>query len=293
MTNAGPPRIFDRAAYRQRRARAVVRGGDLFLAQEAAGHMVERLSAINRRFTNGLDLHSRERVFPTLKVAAQSWTRMGFFDDRPTVVADEEALPFADESFDLVTSVLSLHAVNDLPGTLVQIRRALQPDGLFIAALFAGETLQELRLAFAAAEAETLRGASPRVAPFADVRDLGGLLQRAGFSLPVADIERVNVRYRDIATLFADLRALGETNVLTGRRSQLLSRRTLSAALREYAMRFAADDGRVTATFEIAFLTGWAPHEGQQKPLAPGSAKARLADALGAIEHSAGEKPER
>jgi SAM-dependent methyltransferase len=285
-----PPRIFDRAAYRARRARALIRDGDLFLAQDAAAHIVERLSAVNRRFAHGLDLHSRERVFPTLKAAAKSWTRMGFFDDRPSVVADEEALPFADESFDLVVSVLSLHAVNDLPGTLLQVRRALRPDGLFIAAMFAGETLHELRFAFSAAEAETLGGASPRVAPLADVRELGGLLQRAGFALPVADIERTNVRYRDIATLFADLRALGETNVLAGRRPQFLARRTLNALVREYSTRFGSDDGRVSASFEIAFLTGWAPHEGQQKPLAPGSAQARLADALGTVEQAAGEK---
>jgi SAM-dependent methyltransferase len=288
--SSGPPLIFDRAAYRARRARALLRGGDLFLAQDAAGHMVERLGAINRRFAHGLDLHSRERVFPTLKVAAQSWTRMGFFDDHPSVVADEEALPFAEESFDLVTSLLSLHAVNDLPGALVQIRRILKPDGLFIGAMFAGGTLNELRLAFAAAEAETLGGASSRVAPFADVRELGGLLQRAGFALPVADIERVSVRYRDIATLFGDLRALGETNVLTGRRAAFLGQRTLEALLREYSACFSTDDGRFLASFEIAFLTGWAPHEGQQKPLAPGSAKASLAEALGTVERSAGEK---
>jgi len=288
--SSGPPRIFDRAAYRARRARALIRGGDLFLAQDAAAHIMERLSAINRRFTHGLDLHSRERVFPTLKAAAQSWTRMGFFDDRPSVVGDEEALPFADESFDLVVSVLSLHAVNDLPGTLVQIRRALRPDGLFIAALFAGETLHELRTAFAAAEADTLGGASPRVAPFADVRELGGLLQRAGFALTVADVERVNVRYRDIATLFSDLRALGETNALAGRRAEFLPRRTLQALIDEYAARFSSVDGRFAANFDIGFLTGWAPHEGQQKPLAPGSAKASLADALGTVERSAGEK---
>jgi SAM-dependent methyltransferase len=252
--------------------------------------MVERLSAINRRFAHGLDLHSRERVFPTLKAAAQSWTRMGFFDDRPSVVGDEEALPFAEESFDLVTSVLSLHAVNDLPGTLVQIRRILKPDGLFVAAMFAGDTLHELRLAFTAAEAETLGGVSPRVAPFADVRELGALLQRAGFALPVADIERVSVHYRDIMTLFSDLRSLGETNALAGRRPAFLSPRTFEALLREYSSRFIAHDGRFQASFEIAFLTGWAPHEAQQKPIAPGSAKTSLAEALGTVERSAGEK---
>jgi len=288
---SGPPRIFDRHTYRARRARASKSGGDIFLAAEAAGHIAERLGAINRRFACGLDLHSRASVFPTLEPFAADWVRTGFASDRPSVIADEEALPFGDGSFDLVTSVLSLHAVNDLPGTLVQIRRLLKPDGLFIAALFGGETLRELKLSFAAAEAESSGGASPRVAPFADVRDLGGLLSRAGFALPVADVEHLTVRYRDLTRLFADLRALGETNVLAGRSSRFLSRGTLQAVGREYAARFSDADGRFAATFDIAFLTGWAPHESQQKPLAPGSAKTRLADALGTKELPTGEKP--
>jgi hypothetical protein len=179
--------------------------------------------------------------------------------------------------------------VNDLPGARLQLRRLLKPDGLFIAALFGGETLKELRAAFAAAEDETLGGASPRVAPFADVRVLGGLLQRAGFTLPVADVERTVVRYRDLSRLFGDLRALGETNVLASRRSQALSARTLVAVAGEYQSRFGDAEGRLPATFEIVFLTVWAPHESQQKPLRPGSAKARLSDALGSIEQSAGE----
>ena len=288
---SGPPRIFDRRTYRARRARAERSGSDIFLAQEAASHIAERMAAINRRFAHGLDLHSRARVFPTLEPFAESWVRTGFAWDSPSVIADEEALPFGDCHFDLVTSVLSLHAVNDLPGTLVQIRRALRPDGLFIAALFGGETLHELKLAFAAAEADTSGGASPRVAPFADVRDLGGLLSRAGFALPVADVEHLTVGYRDLTRLFTDLRSLGETNVLAGLSARFLSRRTLEAMGREYAARFSDSDGRYTATFDIAFLTGWAPHESQQKPLAPGSAKARLADALGTKELPAGEKP--
>jgi SAM-dependent methyltransferase len=289
--SAGPPRIFDRQAYRRRRERAVGLNGDIFLAQDVAGHLAERLGAINRHFVRGLDLHSRAAVFPTLRPFADSWVRTGFAWDHPGVLADEEILPFADDSFDVVTSVLSLHAVNDLPGTLVQIRRVLKPDGVFIAGLFGGETLQELKLAFAAAEAEILGGASPRVSPFGDVREIGGLLQRVGFALPVADVERTIVRYRDIARLFEDLRALGETNVLVGRRSEVLSRRMLHAATAEYASRFADAEGRATATFDIVFLTGWAPHESQQKPLAPGSAKSRLADALGAEEKPTGEKP--
>ena len=253
--------------------------------------MAERLGAINRRFARGLDLHSRAAVFPTLQPFANSWVRTGFAWDRPTVVGDDEMLPFVENSFDVVTSVLSLHSVNDLPGTFVQIRRVLKPDGVFIAGLFGGETLQELKLAFAAAEAEITGGVSPHVSPFGDVRELGGLLQRAGFALPVADVERTMVRYRDIARLFADLRALGETNVLVGRRSGFLSRRMLQAVTAEYASRFADAEGRVAATFDIVFLTGWAPHESQQKPLAPGSAKSRLADALGTEEKPTGEKP--
>jgi SAM-dependent methyltransferase len=265
--------------------------GDLFLAQESAGRIAERLGAVNRTFARGLDLHSREAVFPTLQPCAQGWVRTGFAWDNASVIAAEEAIPFADESFDLVTSVLSLHVVNDLPGTLVQIRRVLKPDGLFVAALFAGETLRELRLAIAAAEAEIYGGASPRVAPFADVRDLGALLQRAGFTLPVADVERLTVHYRELSRLFADLRGLGETNTLAGRRKKFISRPFLQKLKAEYATRFVDDEGKFAATFEIVFLTGWAPHENQPKPLAPGSAKARLADALGTDEHSAGEKP--
>ncbi len=275
-----PLRIFDRGAYRARRARAARLAGDIFLAEDAAAQIAFRLGAVNRHFKLGLDVHSRARIFPTLQPVAEAWVRMGFTCDAPSVIADDEALPFADASFDLITSVLGLHAVNDLPGVLWQIRRILKPDGLFIAALFGSDTLKELRVAFAAAEETTLGGASPRIAPFADIRDLGGLLQRAGFALPVADVERTIVEYRELSGLFADLKALGETNVLTGRRGQVLSRRTLQAVVREYQQRFGDAQGRFPASFEIVYLTGWAPHESQQKPLAPGTAKARLADAL-------------
>ena len=286
----GPPRIFDSLAYRARRARATRRNGDIFLAEEAAGHLAERLGAINRRFTSALDIHSREPVFAALQPFAGNWVRTGFAPDNPAAIADQEALPFAEGSFDLVTSVLSLHATNDLPGALVQIKRVLKPDGVFIGALFGGQTLQELRIAFAAAEGDILGGISPRVAPFGDVRDLGGLLGRAGFAFPVADVERTVVRYRALARLFTDLRALGETNVLTGRSTTFLSPRILETLTREYSERFTDSKGRFLATFDIVFLTGWAPHESQQKPLAPGSAKTRLAEALGAKEISAGEK---
>lgn len=288
-----PPRIFDRPAYRARRARA---RGEAFLAAQAAAHIAARAGAVNRTFLRALDLGSRAEAFAALRGCAASWVRTTHgvaAAQEACVIADEELLPFAPESFDLIVSVLSLHAANDLPGALLQIRRALKPDGIFLAALFGGETLSELRQAFAAGEANASGGVSPRVSPFADVRDLGGLLQRAGFALPVADVERTIVRYRDLGTLFADLRALGETNVLRERRRTFLSRRALASVTEEYAARFADPDGRFRASFDIVYLTGWAPHESQQKPLAPGSAKARLADALGTKELPTGEKPFR
>lgn len=245
-----PPQIFDRAAYQARRARARRKGDDIFLADEAAAHIAERLSGMKRQFGRGLDLGSRK--LGPYTAHAKEWVK---FTD------DEEALPFGEKSFDLVISILSLHAVNDLPGALVQIRRALKPEGLFLAALFGGETLNELRTAFAVAESEVTGGMSPRVAPFADVRDLGALLQRAGFAKPVADVERTIVRYRELRSLFADLRALGETNVLAGRRATMLSRRLLAAVTSEYTSRFADTDGKLRATFDIVYLTGYAPSE--------------------------------
>jgi SAM-dependent methyltransferase len=205
-------------------------------------------------------------------------------------VADEEALPFRDASLDLVVSALALQFVNDLPGALLQIRRALKPDGLFLAALLGGGTLTELRQAFAAAESDVEGGVSPRVAPFADLRDLGALLQRAGFALPVTDTDHLIVRYNTVFGLTHDLRRMGATNALLDRRRAPLKRATLMRMAEIYAQRFADADGRVRATFEIVWLSGWAPHPRQQQPLKPGSASTRLADALGTPEISAGEK---
>jgi hypothetical protein len=190
----------------------------------------------------------------------------------------------------LVTSLLSLQNVNDLPGSLTQIRQILRPDGFFLACLLGGATLTELRQSFTLAEAELEGGASPRVAPFADLRDLGHLLQRAGFALPVTDVDTVVVRYADPFGLFRDLRAMGLSNALADRRRTPLRRATLFRAAEVYAQRFSDPDGRVRATFELVWLSGWVPHESQQKPLRPGSAQTRLADALGAHEESAGEK---
>ncbi len=280
MSASQPHRIFDRRAYRQRRRRFRGTESDLILLKETAEQIAARIASINRRFAHALDLNSRKQSFDHLQNAAGSWTRAGFDPAAADAIADDELVPFADESFDLVTSILSLHLVNDLPGALIQIRRVLKPDGLFLAALFGGETLRELRFAFAAAEAATAGGASPRVAPFADVRDLGGLLQRAGFALPVADIDRTTIRYREPMRLLFDLRALGETNILVQRRPNFTSRGLMHAVLGEYVQHFGDDQKRVPATFDIVYLTGWAPHESQQKPLRPGSAKARLAEAL-------------
>lgn len=256
-----PPQIFDKKAAAQRRLRATRIAGDTFLIRDAADGLEQRLGAVMRAF------HSK----------------------RALVLDAGERLEAAPESLDLITSVLQLHAVNDLPGVLIQARRALKPDGLFLAALFGGETLTELRHSLAAAEIEVSGGVSPRVAPFADVRDLGGLLQRAGFALSVADVERTVVRYGDFFSLIRDLRAMGETNALVERSRKPMSRAMLAAAVAHYAANFADPDGKLRATFDVVYLTGWAPHESQQQPLKPGSAKARLAQALGTDERSAGE----
>ena len=205
--------------------------------------------------------------------------------DGPRVVADEERLPFTEASLDLVVSLLSLHWTNDLVGALVQVRRALRPDGLFIGAMLGGATLTELRQSLLIAESEIGRGAGARVSPFADGFDGAGLLQRAGFALPVADVDRITVRYDHPIKLMADLRAMGETSALIDRPREPLTRAVLARTAEVYAERFALPDGRIPATFEIVTLTGWAAHDSQQKPLKPGSAKMRLADAIGGVEH--------
>ena len=279
------PVIFDRRLLRARLARAAAIGPATFLLDRAADEIAERLSAVLRTFDVAVDLGT-----PTDAVRRAIAGRVG---TAVAVVADEEALPFRDASLDLVVSALALQFVNDLPGTLIQIRRALKPDGLFLAAMIGGESLAELRAAFAEAEAEVEGGVSPRVAPFADLRDLGALLQRAGFALPVTDVDRITVRYASPLALMHDLRRMGAGNALTERRRTPLRRATLRRLLEIYAERFADPDGRIRATFEIVWLSGWAPHQSQQQPLAPGSARTRLADALRTQEISAGEKAGR
>jgi SAM-dependent methyltransferase len=296
------PMIFDRALIRRRRLRADALGVATFLLGRVAAELADRLAAVLRRFDLALDLGTPgEQVRAALAslgsvgtiVRADAMANDGGKNPERFVAADEEALPFGDATLDLVVSALTLQFVNDLPGVLVQIRRALKPDGLFLGALIAGETLTELRQAFAAAESEVEGGASPRVAPFADLRELGALLQRAGFALPVTDVDRLTVRYDSVFGLMRDLRRMGATNALHARRRAPLKRATLHRLAEIYAERFADDDGRVRATFEIVWLSGWAPHPDQQQPLRPGSAKTRLADALGTREISTGEKATR
>ena len=296
------PLIFDRPLTRARRRRAALLGPATFLLDRVADDLADRLGAVLRRFDLALDLGTPgEAVRAALTrlgsvatiVAADAMPATGTKRVSPLVTADEEVLPFRDASLDLVVSALALQFVNDLPGVLVQIRRALKPDGLFLAALIGGDTLTELRQSFAAAESEIEGGVSPRVAPFADLRDLGTLLQRAGFALPVTDTDRVIVRYDGAFGLMRDLRRMGATNALLDRRRTPLKRATLMRMAEIYAQRFADNDGRLRATFEIVWLSGWAPHPDQQQPLKPGSARARLADALGTREISTREKAGR
>ena len=234
--------------------------------------LADRLAAVTRRFARGLWIG--DCVPAELAPFASQWVCTDF---------DANEFLITDGVFDVAVSLFSLQAINDLPGALVQVRRALKPDGLFVATLLGGNTLSELRDAFAHAETLTRGGISPRVSPFADVRDLGGLLQRAGFALPVADVERLTVRYRNFFSLARDLRAHGFTNVMGERSRTALRRDTLAALVAQYAERH-GENGRLKAQFETLYLTGWSPHESQQQPLAPGSAKSRLADALGTTE---------
>jgi SAM-dependent methyltransferase len=291
------PMIFDRDLLRRRRRRAAAFGTATFLLDRVAGELAERLATVLRRFDLAIDLGTPGDAVRNALMGLASVGRIVAADvmldvarGDMFVAADEEALPFGDATLDLVVSALALQFVNDLPGVLVQIRRALKPDGLLLAALLGGETLTELRQSFAEAESDIEGGVSPRVAPFADLRDLGALLQRAGFALPVTDVDRVTVRYDSVFGLMHDLRRMGATNVLLARRRTPLKRATLMRMAEIYARRFAEDDGRVRATFEIIWLSGWAPHPDQQQPLKPGSAKSRLADALGTREISTGEK---
>jgi len=290
---SSPPEIFDRALLNRRldRAWARARPGDGadFLLSRATEEFGARLSLVKRRFALAADFGSpAPHAAAALAASGQVDCVVRFAPTAPSLgggdflaaVGDLERLPAADGRLDLAVSLLALQTVNDLPGTLIQIRRALRPDGLMIAALVGGDTLTELRQSLTIAESEILGGAAPRVAPFVDVRALGGLLQRAGLALPVVDLDRVTVRYADILALMNDLRAAGAANALNARSRRPLRRETVTRAAAVYAERFSDPDGRLRATFDILWASGWAPHESQPKPLAPGSATTRLADAL-------------
>jgi SAM-dependent methyltransferase len=275
---------------RKRRARATFRDA-AFLHERVVADLADRLEAIPRPFERVLALGGGGLFSEEVRQRPELSARIGAILETDLDLIDPEHLPFAPGAFDLIVSPLALHSINDLPGALIQLRLALKPDGLLLASLFGGETLNELRLSLIEAESELTGGAGPRVAPFADLQDIAGLLQRAGYALPAADRDVVNVRYADPMRLLADLRAMGETAALTERSPRALSRRILARTFDLYHQRFSDSDGRIRATFEILTATGWAPHQSQPKPLNPGSAKTRLADALGAKEQSAGEKP--
>ena len=296
------PRVFNRAVVRQHRDRAAARLEEHdFLLREVGERLLDRLDDIRRRFPLALDLGCRTGLLGemaagrggietlvqcdlSLPMAARAGPR--------AVAADEEFLPFSG-SFDLVVSCLNLHWVNDLPGALIQIRRALKPDGLFLCALFGGGTCEELRQSLMHAELAEEGGASPRVSPFVDVRDAGNLLGRAGFALPVADVDTITVSYAEPLRLMADLRGMGESNAVLARRKTFTRRATLMAACSRYVETYGDADGRVPATFQVVYLTAWAPHPSQPKALTPGSAEARLADALDGVEIPSGGFPER
>lgn len=267
------PALFDRAQLQARQSRARKSGPETFLLDRVADDMDERLRAVLRNFTDIADIWTPGELL--------RGPSRGCFNRLEHVDSDaQEILPLKSQSLDLAVSALSLQFVNDLPGVLAQIRRALKPDGLLLAAMIGGDTLTELRQSFAAAEAECEGGVSPRVAPFADLRDIGGLLQRAGFALPVTDLDHIIVRYDHAFALMHDLRRMGATNILFERRRKPTRRTTMLRMAEIYAERFADPDGRIRATFDVIWLSGWAPHESQPKPLKPGSATASLEDAI-------------
>jgi SAM-dependent methyltransferase len=269
------PVLFDRALLRARQKRAEKLAPATFLLDRVAEDMAERLHAVLREFRNGADIGtSSDQVRDALAGRIGQLARIKLPD------SESEPLALAPESVDLAVSALAFQFVNDLPGVLAQIRRALKPDGLLLAAMTGGDTLTELRQSFAAAEAEFEGGISPRVAPSVDLRDVGALLQRAGFALPVTDVDRIVVRYDNAFALMQDLRRMGATNVLVERRRAPTRRATLSRMAQIYGERFADPDGRIRATFDVIWLSGWAPHASQQQPLQAGSAKASLADAV-------------
>ncbi|MBI3701200.1 MAG: methyltransferase domain-containing protein [Afipia sp.] len=282
MATSAPTRLFDLALLSRRQDRAVKLGVELFLSDRVAEDLADRLNAVTRKFVGVADIGSPGAALR--KPSPEKFDGVRTYHYLPK--SDDETLPLEPASLELVVSSLALQFVNDLPGVLSQVKRALKPDGLFLAAMIGGETLTELRQSFAAAESEIEGGLSPRVAPMIDLRDAGALLQRAGFALPVADVDRIIVRYDNAFALMRDLRKMGATNVLAERSRKPLRRATLMRMVEIYAQRFADPDGRIRATFDVVWMSGWSPHESQQKPLKPGSAKASLADAVKGVKKS-------
>ena len=291
------PCLFDQLLLRTRLRRALKKGAADFLLERVADDFELRLEALARSFDTVADIGTFG-PHAALKLAASQrfkeiirqapLAEMSATGTWQTIVGETSLMPFAPQSLDAVVSLLAFQWVDDLPGLLIQIKRALKADGLLIACLLGGQTLHELRDSFARAEIECEGGLSPRVSPFADLRDIGALMQRAGFALPVVDTETITVRYQTPLALFADLRAMGGTNILIERRKMPLRRKTLLRALEIYTENYSDTDGRIRATFECLWVSGWTPHESQQKPLQPGSAKARLADALNTKEGTLG-----
>jgi NADH dehydrogenase [ubiquinone] 1 alpha subcomplex assembly factor 5 len=289
--DSDPILLFDRRAWRLHRERAARAGEVDFLHVEISQRLLDRLDHIDRRFSVVLNLGTHCAALSEGLVSRTGVERIIAADPAIAfltrnrgigVAADPELLPFGGQSFDLAISALALHWAADLPGTLVQLRRALKPDGLLLAALFGGATLAELRTALIEAELAEEGGASPRVSPTIDLRDAAGLLQRAGFAMPVADADTLRVTYPDLLALLRDLRGMGETNALMARRRTGLRRATLARAAAIYHERYGLTNGRIPATFEVLFVTGWAPDASQPPPLKPGAGRQRLADALAA-----------
>lgn len=266
------PTLFDEHQYLERLKRAKRLGGADFLMQRAHDELHERLANILRKFDIVADVGSPIKIEPKLYDITE------FLYILPQ--NSNQALPLKHNHYALITSLMALHCVNDLPGTFIQIRRSLRSDGLFIACIPAGKTLYELRTVLEIAESEITNGVSPRVFPFADIKDFGSLLQRANFTLPVSDSESVIVRYDNMFALMHDLRKMAATNILTSRLKHPTRKVVFQRASELYAERFSDSDGRIRATFEFIWVSGWAAHESQQKPLKPGSAKQKLADAL-------------
>ncbi len=267
------------SAFRQR-ALAKTKGGEDFLLAHAAADIAERLLAVDRRFEKAALIAPFPDRAAALILAGK---RIGVLEQVSMLHAPDETLPLEPGSLDLVISLLTLHETNDVPGALIQMKRSLKPDGLMLAIMPGGETLKELRFALTQAETEIYGGASPRVLPFADVRAAGALLQRTGYALPVTDTETLTVRYDDAFGLMRDLRGMGAQNALNARSRRPVGRRFFQRVAEVYAENFSDADERVRATFSFVSLSGWAPHESQQKPLKPGSAKVSLADFLGGI----------